>query len=132
MFVCIDANGRAVAWNYDGSLPSEVPAGSTATEVTEAQFLPLRTVRGPVIFTGEQFVPATASAGDFMKALVETGIYDAVDAAVNGIPGQQGKLAKVLWTRAAVIERNNPFVIQIAAALNVDLDALFILANSYV
>lgn len=75
--------------------------------------------------------PISASAGDFMKALIQTGVYDAVDAAVNSLSGDQGKLAKVLWTRAAVIERNNPFVVQIATALGVNLDDLFILANSY-
>jgi hypothetical protein len=132
MYVCIDANGRATAWNYDGTLPSEVPQGSELVEITEAQFLPLRTLRPPLFFNGTTFVPLTASAGDFMKALVETGVYDAVDAAVNAIPGQQGKLAKVLWTRASIIERNNPFVVQIGAALGINIDDLFILANSYV
>jgi hypothetical protein len=135
MFVCIDANGFATAWNYDGSEPSEVPQGSTLTEVTEAQFIPLRTLPRPVMFSNGQFVPATASAGDFMKALLVLGWYADVSAAVASLPDDDtGTLAKVLWARATIIERLNPLLLQIAAAIgktSADLDDLFILANSY-
>lgn len=131
MYVCIDANNVAVAWNYDGSLPEVIPPGASAVEVSADAFNSLRAGRGQRFYNGTVFVPLTASAGDFMKALVETGIYDAVDAAVQAVPGDAGKLARVLWNRAAVIERFNPFVVQIGAALGVNLDQLFILANSY-
>lgn len=134
MYVCIDATGRATAWNYDGSLPSEVPQGSTAVEVTEAQFLPLRTLRAPVILSNGQFVPATAPAGHFMKALIELGWYDAIDLAVNSLTGQQGKIAKALWSRAVEFPRTDPLVSQIASAVGMtgaDVDAVYILANSY-
>jgi hypothetical protein len=126
MYVCINADSVVVAWNADGSAP-DVPAGCTLVEVAQVPV----SGRVPLLFNGTTFVPMTASAGDFMKALIETGAYDAVEAAVNSIPGDQGKLARVLWTRAAIIERNNPFVVQIGAALGVNLDDLFVLANSY-
>lgn len=131
MYVCIDSRGRAVAWNYDGSMPSEIPQGSTVVEVTEEQFLPLRAMSGPVIFNDGRFVPATAAAGDFMRALLEMGVYAVVDAAVNAMEGDEGVLARVLWARASTFERQHPLVIQIATALGINLDELFILANSY-
>jgi hypothetical protein len=132
MFVCLDANNVAVAWNYDGSLPDLIPAGASAVEVSANAFDVLRTTRVQRAYNGTTFIPVTASAGDFMKALIEMGVYDAVEAAVNAMTGDQGKLAKVLWTRAATIERFNPFVVQIGAALSIDIDAVFTLANSYV
>lgn len=79
-------------------------------------------------------VPAIASAGDFMRALIELGWFDAVEAAIAAVPGDEGKLLRALWTRAAVFERHNPRVLQIAAAIgktSADLDDLFLLANSY-
>jgi hypothetical protein len=75
-------------------------------------------------------VPATASAGDFMRALYELGWYDDVVAAVEA----GGELGKILWARASLFERNHPLVTQIATAINKtadDLDALFRKAASY-
>lgn len=75
-------------------------------------------------------VPATAQAGDFMRALFDLGWYDAVNAAVT----QAGGLAKILWDRASIFERNHPLVIQIGTAIGKtsdDLDNLFRKSATY-
>jgi len=82
-------------------------------------------------------VPPTATSGNFMRALLELGWYDDIEAAVDLLVSAhpvQGKLAKILWTRASVFERYHPMVIQIASMIDKtseDLDALFRLAGTY-
>lgn len=79
-------------------------------------------------------VPQTASSGDFMRALFELGWKAQVEGAVAALEGEQGELARTLWTRAAIFERNNALVVLIATMIgktSEDLDDLFILANSY-
>ena len=127
MFVCIDADNVAVAWNADGSQPT-VPPGCTLVEVSQAPMF------AACFFNGTQFVPLTVSAGNFMRALIELGHYDAIDAAVNSLTGQQGKVAKALWSRAVEFPRHDPLLLQIATAVGMtaaDIDAVYILASSY-
>jgi hypothetical protein len=136
MYVCLNSLGHAVAWNYDGTMPNDVPAGATVVDVPEAQFLQLRTMRGRVRYSGTRFVPLTASAGDFMRALIELDWYSSVNAAVAALNPStaNGKLAQVQWSRAAIFKREHPLLLQIAAAIgktSEDLDDLFLLANTY-
>jgi len=75
-------------------------------------------------------VPASASAGDFMRALYDLGWYDDAKAAVAAAGG----LAEILWDRAAKFERDDPLLAQVATAISktsTDLDALFTKAASY-
>lgn len=75
-------------------------------------------------------VPQTASAGDFVSALIDLGWYDAVDAAAKAAGGK----ALILWNRAATFERNHAIVRAIAQAIGkteADLDALFIKTTTY-
>jgi hypothetical protein len=141
MNIVIDAAGRVLMYSNGSPTPPEGGALITLSAEQEAAFEALfgqpnvgfTFINGAfaVIPPPPPPVPQTASAGDFMRALIETGKYDAVDATVNAMTGSDGKLAKVLWTRASVFERYHPLVVQIGPALGVDLDALFTLANSY-
>lgn len=54
-------------------------------------------------------------------ALAEAGKLTAVDRAVSAT----GPVQKQLWDYATTIRRNHPSVVAIAAALDLDLDALF-------
>jgi hypothetical protein len=60
----------------------------------------------------------------FRAALAEIEKLDIVDAAVTAA----GPVQEQLWNYATTIRRNHPSIVSIAAALNIDLDALFIRA----
>ena len=75
-------------------------------------------------------VPATASSGNFIRALHELEWIGAVKVAVAQVDG----LAEDLWLHAAEFERRHPMVLQIAQAIGKtsdDLDELFRLSASY-
>ena len=83
-----------------------------------------------VAFRARTLVPQTASAGDFVSALMDLGWYDAVDAAAKAAGGR----ALILWNRAATFERQHPIVRAIAQAIGkteADLDTLFIKTATY-
>jgi hypothetical protein len=85
-------------------------------------------------YVGDPPLPQTATAGNFMRALIELGWYDDIDAAVTALPGQQGQIARALWGRAVEFPRNDPLLTQIAAAVGMteaDIDAVYVRANSY-
>ena len=110
----------------DGSIASahaEPQAGYAEEPVDEAS-AELQAILHPVV------VPQTASAGDFVSALIDLGWYDAVDAAAKAAGGK----ALILWNRAATFERQHPIVRAIAAAIGkteADLDALFLKTLTY-
>jgi hypothetical protein len=121
-------------------LADQAPSAPEVVELTSEQsqaFAALASAGKSARLVGGQiveYVPQTASSGDFVKALIELGWYGAVNAAVASAPGPSGDLARALWARASIIERDNPLLVQIATAISktsADLDALFILANSY-
>lgn len=76
-------------------------------------------------------MPKSVSARQAEQALILSGLDDDVDALLAAMPGVEGKLARAERARAQTVERNNPLVAQMAAALGLsdtDLDQLFILA----
>lgn len=123
------------------------PPGRAIVAVNQSQYNEIATLltqrnsgvffNDGVISTTPAPVPETVSAGDFMRAMLELGWYDAADAAITALEAAvpaQGKLARVLWSRASKFERNHPMVIQIATAIgknSADLDDLFNLAATY-
>jgi len=84
---------------------------------------------------GEQFIdnrerapelPITAVHIAWLEqALLEIGKLDAVNAAVAADPVKAS-----LWRRVVTVNRNDPDVIAVAAALDIDLDALFARADA--
>jgi len=59
------------------------------------------------------------------QALLEIGKLDAVNAAIAGDPTKAS-----LWRRVVTVSRNDRDVIEVAAALAIDLDALFSRADA--
>lgn len=110
----------------DGSIASahEEPQPGYAEEALDDAASPeLRALLGPA-------VPAAASSGDFVAALVDLDWYDDVDAAATRAGGK----ALALWRHANSFERYHPIVRGIAAAIGkteADLDALFIKSATY-
>lgn len=75
-------------------------------------------------------VPATASSGDFVSALIDLGWYNQVEAAAVAGGGR----ALALWRHASIFERQNPILIAMAQAIgktDADLDALFRKTREY-
>jgi hypothetical protein len=110
----------------DGSIASahEEPQAGYAEERVDEASAELQAILRPVV------VPQTASAGDFVSALLDLGWYDAVDAAAKASGGR----ALILWNRAATFERQHPIVRAIGAAIgktDADLDALFLKTTTY-
>lgn len=134
MLIAVDADNKVVAWSTQFAV--DVPQGCTGVELTTEQQAALIAIKPgiQVTFNGTTFVPLTASAGNFMRALIELGWFDAIDAAVNSLSGVQGKLARALWTRAVEFPREDPLIAQIATAVGMtaaDIEAVYIKANTY-
>jgi hypothetical protein len=73
---------------------------------------------------GSAFVPPALRAVHvawFKAALAEAGVLDQVDAAVRGLP----QVKQVLWEYATTIREDDDDVTALAAALSVDLRAMF-------
>lgn len=65
------------------------------------------------------------------RALLQVGLYDAVNAAIEALPEPQRTSAKIDWEYSQVVQRHNDFVSTIAPSLGlteVQLDDLFELA----
>lgn len=73
-------------------------------------------------------VPQEVTMRQARQALILAGLDDDVEAAINAIPGIQGKLARAEWDQSQTVQRNRPLVVQLGAALGLDLDQLFIAA----
>lgn len=72
-------------------------------------------------------VPAEVRSGQMILALHELGFFDAVEAAVAQMP----RIAKVLWARASIFDRDNYLLAvaaQMAGMTSADVDAVFRLA----
>ena len=75
-------------------------------------------------------VPATATSGDLVSALIDLGWYDSVDAAATAAGGR----ALALWRHASIFERYNPILIGMGRAIgktDADLDMLFRKTRGY-
>jgi hypothetical protein len=72
-------------------------------------------------------IPASVTAGQFIRALDNVGLLGQVDAAVT----QADALTQRLWARASVFPRKDPMIEAVAQALgksSTDLDNIFRLA----
>ena len=78
----------------------------------------------------EPYVPYSISMGQARLALFDMGKLAEVDALINSLPEAEKQRAKIEWEFRPTVERNSPLVKQIGAALGLDLDALFITANT--
>lgn len=108
-----NADGKGpflVAWNLPGSPPTDA-------EIAAAMALPPP-------------VPSGVSPLQARKALRQSGLLDAVNAAVATAEAAHPGVTDA-WQYASVVERTDPFVVTLGAQLNLtpaDLDNLFRLA----
>ena len=77
----------------------------------------------------QPYVPYSISMGQARLALFDMGKLAEVDALINSLPEAEKQRAKIEWEFRPTVERNSPLVLQIGAALGLDLDAMFIAAN---
>jgi hypothetical protein len=75
-------------------------------------------------------VPQEVTAANFVRALDQAGLLDQVNAAVDGAGG----LTKALWNHASFFRRDDPMLMNMAAAVGQtapQLDDLFRLAATF-
>lgn len=76
----------------------------------------------------ENPVPAEVSLSSFRIAVRKAGLFDAVEAAIASLTGDDKIEAEEKWNRANVIRRDHPMLSQLAAGLNLtneQVDAIF-------
>ena len=77
-------------------------------------------------------VPEVVTMRQARLALLGAGLLAQVDAAIASMPEPQKKAASIEWEYSNALQRNNPFVSQLGAALGLDesgIDALFVEAS---
>lgn len=78
-------------------------------------------------------VPAEVTQRQARMALHSLGLLSAVESAINALPDPPRTEARIAWDFSNTIQRNNPFVAQLAVQLGFtesQLDDLFISASS--
>lgn len=76
-------------------------------------------------------VPQEVPMRQARLALLAAGLLDQVDAAIAAMPEPQKKAASIEWEYSNALQRSNPFVAQLGAALGLDesvIDDLFVAA----
>ena len=76
-------------------------------------------------------VPAEVTMRQARLALLAAGKLAGVEAAIAAMPEPHKTAASIEWEYSSALQRNNPFVSQLGAALGLDdagIDALFIAA----
>lgn len=78
-------------------------------------------------------VPASVSRAQAKLALLDAGLLDDVDLAINGLTGDDFRRATIEWNERESFERQSPFLLQMAGLVGItdeQLDALFVDAAS--
>lgn len=73
-------------------------------------------------------IPQEVTMRQARQQLIKTGKLAAVNAALAGMAGEAGELARAEWEYSTVVQRNRPLVLTLGSALGIDLDAMFIAA----
>lgn len=77
-------------------------------------------------------VPEVVTMRQARLALLGAGLLAQVDAAIASMPEPQRTAASIEWEYSNALQRSNPFVAQLGAALGIDdaaIDALFVAAS---
>jgi hypothetical protein len=124
----------------DGSyfqVPAEEHAGRMieVDEETRAAWVNYRTngardglELAPLAAPAPPAVPQSVTMRQARLALLASGKYAGVDAAIDSLPSPQKEAARIEWDYASDVERNSPTVTMLGTALDLDdgaLDALF-------
>ena len=82
----------------------------------------------------QPLVPAVVTARQARLALRAAGLLDSVEAAIDAIPDATARaVARITWDHSQEVQRTNPLVVQLGAALGLttaQVDALFVQAGS--
>ena len=117
---------------WDERIDVPLPAGNTLGGMVRQG--------GALVFSAERkaqhdaalvVIPAEVTMRQARQALILAELDEAVEAAINAIPGVAGKLARAEWDKSQTVQRNRPLVNQLGAALGLtpqQIDALFITA----
>ena len=132
-YIIIDGNNTITNLiDWDGIKPFTPPTGATILPFTGPAGIgwkwngtkALDPTPAPV---APPSVPQTVSPRQARLALVQSGLYDQVNATINALD----KTTQVWWEYTLVIERQNPILLNVAAQIGLQsyqVDALFILA----
>ena len=134
----IDADGQLVndetSWQPPRSFIEsyEVP-GQTEDDppVTKYRYAVAPEVPRPVYPEPPPPVPASVTMRQARLALLQEGLLDDVETAINALPEPQQSAARIEWEYSNEVQRHNGFVEQIGPMLGLtsqELDELFILA----
>lgn len=77
-------------------------------------------------------VPQEVTMRQAQRALLDAGLLDAVEAAINALPEPPRRAAKIDWEMSSTMRRDSQFVQLLAPALGMtstQLDALFVAAS---
>ena len=77
-------------------------------------------------------IPAEVTMRQAQRALLDAGLLDAVDAAINALPEPPRRAALIDWTKSSALRRDSQFLAVLAPGLGLDaaaLDALFVAAS---
>ena len=90
-------------------------------------------VGGGVAESYTEHIPYSITQRQMRLTLLEQGMYDQVEGIIDAILGDEGKAAKISWTWAQEIKRDNPLLLQLAAVLGLSdeaVDSLFLSASN--
>ncbi len=135
LYAFFNQEGRVDTAHNDNTV-LQLPEG--AVELTEKQFderFDLRLVGGALVVDPlpppPPRVPQSVTMRQARLALLQTGKLAAVNSAIASMPGEAGDAARIEWEFSSIVERNRPYVQQIAVGLGMSsqqLDDLFTLA----
>ena len=74
--------------------------------------------------------PLTVTMRQARLALHQLGVIDQVESAINALDEPDRTIASIEWHYASIIQRDNPLVNGISAALGLDCDELFLMAKA--
>ncbi len=78
----------------------------------------------------EAKIPTKLRNFQIREGLIEMGIMpSAVDAEIEKLPSPDKDIVSQMWNFRDEISRNNPYVIQLASVLNIDLKQLYTISN---
>lgn len=101
-----------------------VPQPGIAEEVLDDQHADVQAFRAPP-------VPRQVDMAQARQALLQAGLLDQVQAAIDAMPGVEGQAARIAWEYRSTVRRDSPLLQALAAQLQLSeqqLDELFTLA----
>ena len=87
---------------------------------------------GIVSSSKKEVTPMAVSMRKAQRELLNRGMLDTVENAINSLEGVEGRIAQIEWRTATTVERHSPVVLMIANLLGLtdeEIDTLFIEAD---